>query len=176
MFLLKKGSILYRVTDKFENYIPNYDSDTGKTGLYFANYQALSLGMVLEYKREKMIFCTYTVTEDINILSLGKYNFRDLDKSIYYTEDGQFIPNVTTPEEHNISHFESDMYPIIYDENNNFLYRDQFENLDKNKFGEIFLSKYDLYKIKLIEKKECYFNDIKYKFDNMNISGTNIYI
>ena len=91
-----------------------------------------------------MIFCTYTVIEDINILSLGKYNFRDLDKSIYYTEDGQFIPNVTTPEEHNISHFESDMYPIIYDENNNFLYRDQFENLDKNKFGEIFLSKYDL--------------------------------
>ena len=78
MFLLKKGSILYRVTDKFENYIPNYDSDTGKTGLYFANYQALSLGMVLEYKREKMIFCTYTVIEDINILSLGKYNFRDL--------------------------------------------------------------------------------------------------
>jgi hypothetical protein len=176
MFLLKKGSILYRVTDKFENYIPNYDSDTGKTGLYFANYQALSLGMVLEYKREKMIFCTYTVTEDINILSLGKYNFRDLDKSIYYTEDGKFIPNVSIPEEHNISHFDSNMYPIIYDENNNFLYGEEFEKLDKNKFGEIFLCKNDLSNIKLLDKKECYFNDIKYKFDTIKISGSYIYV
>jgi|694.fasta_scaffold22980_2 hypothetical protein len=175
MFILNKGTILYRVTDKFENYIPNYDNDTGKTGLYFANYQALPLGMVLEYNREKMILCTYQITEDIKIFSMGKYNFRELNLSLYYTEDGKFIPNVGVPKELNVSHFESDMYPIIYDENKNFLYTKEFEELDKNKYGEIFLSDTDLKKITLLHKQECYYNDIKEKFDTFGILDNNYF-
>ena len=91
-----------------------------------------------------------------NLLQFFAYILKDngLDKSIYYTEDGKFIPNVSIPEEHNISHFDSNMYPIICDENNNFLYGEDFEKLDKTKFGEIFLCKNDLSKIKLINKKQ----------------------
>ncbi len=175
MLLLKKGTILYRVTDKFENYIPNYDNDTGKVGLYFANYQALALGMCLEYKREKMLFCSYIVNEDVEI-SIGKYGFRNLNSSLYFTEEGNFIPNVNTPEEHNISHFESYAYPIITNENDKMIFRPEFENIDEAQFGEIFLSKYDLSKIKLINQKECFDKKIKNQFESMGITSDPIYI
>lgn len=168
MLLLNKGTVLYRVTEKFENYVPKYDNDTGKTGLYFANYQALPLSMVLEYEREEMILCTYVVTEDIVISSMGKYDFRNLDLSIYYTENGKMRQNVLIPDEHNVSHFDSEMYPIIYDENKNFLYRDNFDDLDKNKYGEVFLSKNDLLKIKLKEQNKCFFHEIDHQFQNID--------
>lgn len=168
MALLKRNSIIYRATDKFENYIPNYDGDTGKTGLYFANYQALSLGMCLEYKREEMLFCTYIVLEDIE-LSIGKYGFRDIDPSVYYTEDGYFIPDTIVPDDHNLSHFDSELYPIIADDDYDF-------EIVGSGFGEVFIAEKDMKKIKIIDIEKCYYNTIKKQFDTIGITSDSVYI
>lgn len=165
MFLLKNNTILYRVTNKFENYKPNYDPDTGKYGLYFANYQALALGMCLEYNQTSMEFCIYEVQEDI-LLSIDKYGFRMLEPDLYYDKNNKFICNVNTPERHNISHFDGYMYPLI-----DYLY----ENIDFTKFGEIFLNSNDLSKIQLIETKICYKDMIETQFNTVGIT-TDLYL
>ena len=141
--IIPQGSFLYRVADKVCVYtLSNIKcttrkcSDTGKRGVYFANYILMSLAMATEYGRN-MQLGVFITTRDITIYK-GKYSYRNI------------LPG--EPEENSalskrqIGHFNDEILPLLYNNNGND------KNIDRvlNE-GEIFItSPHDLANIKLL--------------------------
>ncbi len=141
--IIPEGSFLYRVADKVCVYtLSNIKcttrkcSDTGKRGVYFANYLLMALAMATEYGRN-MQLGVFITTRDI-IVYKGKYSFRDI-------RPGEPNEN-SAATNRQIGHFNDEMLPLLYNRNGQ----------DKNitgapNEGEIFItSQRDLASIKLL--------------------------
>lgn len=144
---IPKGSMLYRASDNACSYTSNICnqkrecSNTGKHGVYFSTYILQSLAMALEYGRdlELGIFRTKAPLT----VYVGKYSFRNIHPEIW----DPFPVGHVIQENENISHFDSEMEPIINSINNmNYSF-----NL-KAGMGELFLTKKEeLDSIELVE-------------------------
>jgi len=127
IFKLPKGSILYRTQpektkdgeaitiDNDQNKIKAmYDSDTGKTGIYFATSPHIPIGMVLEYDNELVLY-KFITTKDLDLYT-GKYSYRDLQPELFYEslEDKKTrkYKKVDIKKLQNWNHFESEAFPI----------------------------------------------------------------
>lgn len=145
--IIPKGTYLFRTTFRTGPLVAVKDSDTDKTGLYFATVASIAIGMCLEYKAN-MYFKIFKLTSDIRAIE-GKYSFRNINPHRYFTKDGKFIPNVDIdPRTENVNHFEGQVYPIIDIpgiDDKDFLIDERWTD------GELFVSSKDLSKVKLIE-------------------------
>lgn len=71
-YIIPNGTLLYRAQPVNHTSINQlFDTDTGKTGVYFSDGIFIPLGMILEYGKQ-MNICVYQLTSDIS-LSFGKY-------------------------------------------------------------------------------------------------------
>jgi hypothetical protein len=147
---IPEGSILYRASDNICSYsskICNQKrkcSNTTKTGVYFSTYILQAIAMSIEYNRD-LELGIFTTKAPITVY-VGKYSFRNIHPERW---------NPFWPAEHlileneNISHFNSEMEPII--EYNNIPIDYARFNLNAG-MGELFLSKKEeLDNIELIE-------------------------
>jgi hypothetical protein len=82
-------------------------SDTGKTGLYFANRVLISLAMCIEYNK-LMEFGIFRVVQNIEPVIKGKYAFREINPERYF-QNGRMILNVIPLPQENVSHAECDL-------------------------------------------------------------------
>jgi hypothetical protein len=113
-------------------------SDTGKTGLYFANRVIISLAMCIEYNK-LMEFAIFRPTSDIDGIIKGKYSFRDINPERYYNEDGGIIPYVYPSPDENVSHMECNLQLLA--SNDTFLLPNHIQaGLDCLGSCEVFLS------------------------------------
>ena len=114
---IPQGSFLYRVADKVCVYtLSNIKcttrkcSDTGKKGVYFANYLLMALAMATEYRRN-MQLGVFITTRNITVYK-GKYTYRNMNPA---------APELNTPSPNRqIGHFNNGMLPLLY--NNCLLY------------------------------------------------------
>lgn len=111
-----QGSSLFRVSQSRE-IKPKKCRDTGKTGVYFSSNIFMALAIIVERKLigEKFFLYVFSVDESIHLSKTenrGKYAFRELDEDLYYDGD-ELIPYDTVPEEHNVSHIDFDLFPIL---------------------------------------------------------------
>jgi hypothetical protein len=153
------GTILYRSSDNICSYASKISnqkrecSNTGKKGVYFSTYILQSLAIAIEYNRnlELGIFRTKTPMT----VYIGKYSFRNIHPEHWKP----FSANHNIQENENISHFNSEMEPII--EYNNISITDSLFNLKPN-MGELFLTKSEeLNNIELLETYKVDVNILK---------------
>jgi len=153
------GTILYRSSDNICNYASKLCnqirkcSNTDKNGVYFSTYILQSLAMTIEYNRdlELGIFRTKTPMT----VHVGKYSFRNIRPEKWRL----FSPNNRIEENEDISHFNSEMEPII--EYNNISITNALFNL-KPSMGELFLTKTaELDNIELLETYKIDVNILK---------------
>ena len=141
--IIPKGSFLYRVADKVCVYtLSNIKcttrkcSDTGKKGVYFANYLLMALAIATEYGRS-MQLGVFITTRDITIYK-GKYSYRKIRPG---ESDGSSILS-----NRKIGHFNDVILPLLYNANGD----DKNINEIPNE-GELFItSTRDLANIKLL--------------------------
>jgi len=150
MELIPAGTILYRSSPNICIYGSNLCNqkrecgNTGKKGVYFSTYILQSLAMAIEYDRD-LELGIFVTTAPISV-TIGKYSFRNIHPERW---------NPTWPKNHilieneNISHFNSEMEPIITFNNVPISYV-QFD-LNPGE-GELFLTKKEeLDSVKLVE-------------------------
>ena len=137
MIVLPKGSHLYRAAEEYDYFfMPHYDPDTGKTGCYFSyNDPFLSDSMAIEYN--KTLKRGEFVTKDDIVCYDNKYSYRILPP-------GSDI---------NINHIDFEIGALVLD-----------DDPSKN-YAEVFLTKKELDKLKIIDLVEITPEDmtIKYK-------------
>ena len=148
--IIPEGSLLYRVADKVCVYtLSNIKcttrkcGDTGKRGVYFANYVLMALAMATEYDRN-MQLGVFITTRNITIYK-GKYTYRNIkpDRPIIPSSDSS--EKSLSPDRH-IGHFNDEMLPLLY--NTTGTERNIF---DVHNEGELFItSSRDLRNIKLL--------------------------
>jgi len=150
---IPEGSLLYRVADKVCVYtLSNIKcttrkcGDTGKRGVYFANYLLMALAMATEYSRN-MQLGIFITTRTITIYK-GKYTYRNIkpDRPIIpLAAPAASATKSLSPNRH-IGHFNDEMLPLLY--NNTGTERNIF---DVHNEGELFItSPRDLANIKLL--------------------------
>lgn len=145
---IPKGTLLFRSYRTTKDLKPYRCNDTGKHGLYYANYPLLSIAMALEYEQDMKLQC-YATTMDICATN-GKYSFRNMNPHRYFDKDGTMILHVQPLENENISHFDHAMGPMfsknynIKTEKTKKAYESYNDSIrDKPEYGEIFLSSAD---------------------------------
>jgi hypothetical protein len=138
MELIPAGTILYRASPDICSYGSNLCNqkrqceNTTKTGVYFSTYILQALAMAIEYDRD-LELGIFVTTAPISV-RIGKYSFRNI-----HPERWKIWPkNHILIENENISHFNSDMQPIITFNNVPINYA-QFD-LNPGE-GELFLTK-----------------------------------
>jgi len=156
--IIPKGEILFRTAPSICNYKNIelcYDnlmkcSDSGKTGIYFGRLPIIAISMCIEYNK-LMEFGVFKVLEDI-IVYKDKYGFREINPERYY-KDNKLIPYVSVKEEENINHIHCPVMLIKNMEKGEYLLPDNItrEYINNPKSCEIFLTKKDIPKIKLIK-------------------------
>jgi hypothetical protein len=173
-FKVNEGDTLYRATKKLVMPTLNYDPDTSKTGCYFAiNSPYIALGMAIEYK-SNMFIEKFKIKKGKSFIAyFGKYAFRYLDKNYYFDKDGKMIPNMQTKREHNINHFDSELFPIIegfeveLNGNSGELFVSNQQDMDKIEMTGIYFVKYEdvpnIFRQNLNTKQEVKQNTPEYK-------------
>ena len=156
--IIPKGEILFRTAPSICNYKNLelcYDnlikcSDSGKTGIYFGSLPIIAISMCIEYNK-LMEFGVFKVLEDI-IVYKGKYGFREINPERYY-KDNKLIPYVSVKEEENINHIHCPIMLIKNLEKGEYLLPGDIgmQYINNPKSCEIFLTKKDIPKIKLIK-------------------------
>ena len=138
-FILKKNTIIYRAqSSKYDyKYIPKYDNDTGKFGMYFSNSIYIPYGHVIEYN-ENLNLYSYKITKDIK-LYIGKYSFRNFEPNRFYKnfsdwKEKKIIPNIEPTKKIYWNHYDNKAYPIIDVFHKNYNY------WNKKNIAEIFIS------------------------------------
>ena len=144
------GSILYRASDNICSYgskICNQKrkcSNTTKNGVYFSTYILQAIAMSIEYNRD-MELGIFRTTVPMTVY-IGKYSFRNIHPERW---NPRWPANHLILENENISHFNTEMEPII--EYNNIPIDYALFDLDAG-MGELFLTKKEeLDNIELIE-------------------------
>jgi hypothetical protein len=167
--IIPEGTFLYRTSIGEETLTAKLDEDTDKTGLYFANYPLLAMGMALEYNTD-MIFNVYRLKKSVVVYD-GKYSFRTMHQDRYFNEHG-FIPNVNILESENINHLDREALPIInngeYDFHQNLTNRNEFH-------GEVFIAKHDLDKIEKVAQYKLSVDRLKAVIMNKKLDATHDY-
>jgi hypothetical protein len=108
-----KIKYLFRCAPSIENIITYEDrlknskhcKETDKIGLYFATKAIMSLAICIEYNK-LMDLIVFEVTEDIEKISIGKYEFREINHDRYFTPNDEFIQNTKILPEENVSHID----------------------------------------------------------------------
>ncbi len=153
---IPEGSLLYRVADKVCVYtLSNIKcttrkcGDTGKRGVYFANYLLMALAMATEYSRD-MQLGVFITTRTITVYK-GKYTYRNIKPNKPILPPNPLLPpsnssdKSLSPDRH-IGHFNDEMLPLLY--NNTGTERNVDDTPDE---GELFItSPRDLANIKLL--------------------------
>lgn len=153
--ILPIGAVGYRASsanDPTFHLAPNTCGDTGKTGLYYSDYNLLCMGMALEYQ-VGIHHCSYFVEQPITLYE-GKYSFRDINPGWYF-KDGRMQPGVDVVEGENVCYFDAGAIPI-YDN------ADRVHNSQpKDLFGEIFICEGELQGLTLLDVKEMSLADVR---------------
>lgn len=128
------------------------DGDTGKVGVYFGTYPAVSLAIALENRSDRVQLAEFRLTRDLAV-TYGKYSFRKINPSRYFTPTGKFIPKVVPLPSENISHFDAEAWPL--DENHEQLFPEHVSLAIQNAGGgELFLTEEDLTAVELVRSFE----------------------
>ena len=145
---LPAGTTLYRTQPaRCAEIKPRYDSDTGKTGMYFSSKIYIPVGMILEYKKP-MDLCVYETTADLTLFA-GKYVNRDLNpvrvfKNLASYKRGDFTLNLDPAV--NWNHIDDNAWPIHEFFNDNVF-------ADFSSESEIFIGKQDLKSIRAVRSR-----------------------
>lgn len=151
-------------------------TDTGKNGIYFGNRIIISIAMCLEYNKLLEIGI-FKLVENIDV-SYDKYAYRYINPLRYFDKENKLITHVDVLEQENISHithelqllkmnnYTNDIEPLLNDERQ--------KELDLNSY-ELFLSKDDIKKIKLIATFKFNAEIIKTPYDLLSYLKTNNY-
>ena len=104
--------------------------------------------MCLEYNK-LMELGVFILMEDLKI-SKGKYSFRNINKDRYYDIHHKFLSHIGPTEEENISHIQCDIN-ILKAPREYLLSEEKQNELNKKGSCEVFLTKSDIPKIRLLE-------------------------
>ena len=179
----KKGTLLYRTAPNISNYktqellLENSlrCEDTSKIGIYLASDPLISISMMIEYNK-LLEFGIFRLKEDIE-LQYGKTAFRKFNPERFYEPDGSFRKYVEVIPEENVSHYMAPTQlmklPREQWEGKNddeiFLLPNEIQDYyNKQLFGEVFISKYDVDKIELLDEFVINSEKIKSPEDLLN--------
>ena len=126
-------------------------TDTGKNGIYFGNRMIISISMCLEYNK-LLEFGMFQLMDDINI-SDDKYAFRQINPHRYLDIENNLIPYVDVIDKENISHITEELQVLKinkYTDKLEYLLPDNLQKELNLNSCELFLTKNDIKKIKLI--------------------------
>lgn len=175
----KENVPFFRSSNTLDNIFPVLCEDTGKEGRYFSSTLFNPLGMMLEYNMLLNIGI-YININPICIYSFEKYSFREIEPTLFFDENGNFIPNVDVPEYLHLSHFDNQIgyiHPSII----KIIEKEGVEDylIENSISNEIFLNKNDLKSIRLkyslvpsplctLDKIEEYLKSNCTNIENMN--------
>jgi hypothetical protein len=187
---LKKGTLLYRTAPNISNYKTQellFENslrcdETSKVGIYLASDPLISISMMIEYNKF-LEFGIFRLKEDIELQN-GKYSFRKFNPERFYEPNGLPIKYVEVQPEENVSHYmaptqlmklPSDQWEGKTPDEIFLLPREIQQYYDKQFFGEVFISKYEIDKIELVEEFVINSEKIKSPEDLLNYMKSNDY-
>jgi hypothetical protein len=160
---IPKGTFLFRTAPSICNYQSielcqknvQKCSDTGKTGIYFADNILVSICMCLEYDK-LMEIGIFQIIDDIRV-GFGKYAFRDINPERYFDIHGNLISHVYPNKDENISHVDCELNLLKLNDSKTGLEVINFspekqEEIERFNLCEIFLTEPHINNIKLIDQ------------------------